>query len=60
MSPTLRNAVGTFLVAMAVDVSLRGRSPIHLEIAAVLGVIAGGVTYLGERRRVHPGGAPQP
>jgi hypothetical protein len=48
-----------FLIALVVEVLLRGRSPMHLTIPAVVGVLAGALTYARDRGRVHPAGAPE-
>jgi hypothetical protein len=59
MSQAPRNAVMVFLIALVVEVLLRGRSPMHLTIPAVVGALAGALTYARDRWRVHPSGAPE-
>lgn len=59
MTQALRNTVVVFLFALVVDVSLRGRTSMHVTIPAVLGVLAGVLTYARDRRRLHPSSAPE-
>jgi hypothetical protein len=57
MGPVLRNAVVVFLFALAADALLRGRAPVHVMVPAVLGVLAGAMTYVHHRAPLQPSGA---